>query len=64
MSLLDKIKRGRGDKIPAEDRELATAWVNDEVTIREVQTVKKYKSPSAVYCYLANVLKKIIRGTK
>jgi len=62
---LEKIKKGRdGESLPPADKKLTMAWVNEEVKIREIQAAKKYGSPSAVYCYLANNLKKLFRGMK
>ena len=62
---INKIKQSRrGDNLSKKDRDLLMAWVKSSVTIREVQMAKGYRSPSPVYCYLANGLKKIIRGAE
>lgn len=69
VSLLDKaksIKRKNtvGEKINNEHIELALAWADDEIGIRQIQKALGLGSPTAVYSFLAISLKKYIETLK
>jgi hypothetical protein len=51
---------GRRNGVSKEDEELAAAWVNNEVTLNQVQMVKGLSSATACYSFLALSLKHLL----
>jgi hypothetical protein len=52
-----KVNTNKGSLPSKEDIELVLAWVKNDVTLKQIQLVKKFKSTSYGYAWIAQVLR-------